>query len=195
MAGKFEGKGTIGMTDSMKPTLIWQTRERNGKHVEVPFMTFKMHTEDYTRAMVASEDGTKRRQREVVQVILQEDQRSQNLFKRLAAGRKVLVRGRLTHRPNIGKTKDGNAIAYPNPVVYLDTLEFLDEPIEYAANRVLNVLRTEAELINDEQSTQMLAAITKYAETLRTEIDERIPKSSQQQANSEPSDPDDLGLQ
>ena len=197
MAGRVELKGTIGNSDNMKPTMIWQTKVRNGKTVEVPFITFRMWAEDYTKAMRVDDDGTRRRERTVVQVILPEDQRGQNQFKVLAAGRKVIVKGRLTHRPNIGETRDGNTVPYANPVVYLDSFEFLDNPPVQTVERLLNVLQSECEVISDEQNTQYLAAFKKYYSTLRATVDERITKDNtthQKHADSEPSDPDDLGM-
>jgi len=145
--------------------------------------------------MITTDDGSKRRAREVVQVILPEDQRGQNLFQRLAAGRRVLVKGRLTHRPNIGQTKDGNTVAYPNPVVYMDSLEFLDEPLLNVAERVFNILQAECELINDEQKTQFLASLKTYEAKLRSTNEERTVRGTQQENVTKESDnPDDIGF-
>ena len=207
MAGRFEGKGIIGNSDNMKPNMIWQTKERNGKQVKVPFITFRMWTDDFTKAMITTDDGQKRRSRDVVQVILPEDQRGQNLFKRLAAGRRVLVRGRLTYRPNAIQGKENESMffldetgdkvwvnVYANPVVYLDSLEFLDEPLEQISYRVLNILQAECELINDEQKTQFLAALKEYEATLRKTNEDRVIKNSIHQENvtAKSDDPDSI---
>jgi len=198
MAGRIEIKGTIGNSANMIPTMIWQTKERQGKYVKVPFITFRMWAEDYTKAMIVGDDGTKRKPRSVVQVILPEDQRGQNMFNILAAGRKLIVKGRLTHRPNVGQTRDGDTVAYPNPVIYLDSFEFLDDPPVQVVERLLNVLQGECEVISDEQNTQYLAAFKSYYETLRSTVDERVVKEGstyQKQSVQESSNPDDLGLQ
>lgn len=218
MAGRIEVKGVIGNSNNMKPTCIWQTRERNGKYTKVPFMTFRMWAENYTKAMITGEDGTKRRARDVVQIILPETERGQNLFKLLAGGRRVIVRGRLTHRPNevldakkleaaldnYRQHKDletcNNEIlqaitSYPNPVIYLDSLEFMDEPPLLVAQRLLNTLQTECNEINDEQNAQYYAAIKKHFDTMRTEVNERnVRGTTQENLNDEIDDPDQMDL-
>ena len=192
MAGKIEAIGVIGKKDNMKPTKRWVVRQRNGKHVKVPFMSFRMWAEDYTQAMEILEDGSKRRKNEVMQVILPENQRGEDMFKPLAAGRKVLVRGRLTHRPNVGQDKDGNTIAYPNPVIYVDSITFMDEPPLMVIKRMLGTLQADCNVINDEQVEQYMNAFKEHFKNLSRTIDQT--KTVQENITQETDDPDQLDL-
>ena len=180
MAGRVELKGQIGTNKNMLPTRIVQDNGRK-------YMFFKMWSDNYAKARIEDNNGNKRYQRDAVQVVLPENAHGEKLFEILAGGRKVLVKGRLTHRPNIGTTKSGEQVAYANPVVYLETLEFLDEPPKSAAKRFLDVLQSECNVINDEQKDTMMAAFVKHHDSLRVEKDNTTPQMS-----DEPEDLEDI---
>jgi len=182
MAGRVELKGQIGTNKNMLPTRIEQPNGRT-------YMYFKMWADNYAKARQEDTNGTKRYQRDAVQVVLPENEHGKKLFNILAGGRKVLVKGRQTHKPNIGTNKQGEQVAYANPVVYLETIEFLDEPPKNAAKRFLDVLQAECQVINDEQKLTMLTAFNEYQDTLRVEKDNNPPTD---EGSDEPSDPDNL---
>jgi len=178
MAGRVEVKGQIGTAKNMVPTRIEQ---ENGR----VYMFFKMFADNYAKARFEDNNGTKRYQRDAVQVVLPETKHGHRLFEVLAGGRKVMVRGRLTHRPNIGTNKDGEQVAYANPVVYLETLEFLDEPPKNAAKRFLDILQSECNVINDEQKDTMMAAFATYQDSLKSDTPTK-------QNADEPEDQEDI---
>jgi len=220
MAGRVKVKGVIGNTHYMKPHMIWETKERQGEKKKVPFITFKMWADDYTLPLIQGNNGKQRYDRSPIQVILPESQRGISLFKNLAAGRHVLIYGKLTHRPNsvldqekaqaaldaFTKDKDYKkyeiatkeaTTVYANPVIYMEDIEFLDEQPLYVAERVINVLKGECNVITDEQANQYFSAFEKYWEGLRKTTEERIveDKTTKTEPVPEPTDPDDLGLQ
>lgn len=175
---KAEAKGQIGTAKNMLPV------DRNG------FQSFRMWAEDETKAMVIREDGSTYRPREVVQVVLPDDERGQRLFSSLWGGRKVLVKGRLTNRPNTAKNSKGEEIHYVNPVIYLDSLEFLDENPESTGRRVIEVLR-ERGTINDETANVLKISFKDHLSSLRTTVEDQATKNS---PSAPETDVNDLGL-
>jgi hypothetical protein len=172
---KAEAKGQIGTAKNMLPV------EKNG------FRSFRMWADDETKAMVVREDGSKYRPREIVQVVLPNDERGQKLFNSLWGGRKVLVKGRLTSRPNSAKNAKGELVSYANPVIYLDTLEFLDENPESVGRRVIEVLR-ERGTINDELANTLTQSFKTHLASLHVSVED------QSQHDADPVDTNDLGL-
>jgi hypothetical protein len=174
MAGRVELKGQIGTQKNMLPT---EFKTANGR----VFKTFKMWAENYCKAPTTNDNGNRRFQRSPVQVVVPNNERGEKLMKLLRGGRRIMVKGRLDFAPNIGTNKDGEQVPYANPRVYMENLEFMDEPPASAAERVLNTL-LECSAINDEQKNQMMAAFNNHQETLQgntsetsEEIDEDVP--------------------
>jgi predicted nucleic-acid-binding protein len=209
MAGRIEVRGSIGTSDNMKPTEIL------GKGN--PFRTFRMWAEDLVRTPEPREGGNSYRPTTVVQVILPDGQRGENIFKALAGGRRVIVKGRLSFRPNVSLNTDGCKVIierflkseikstsalisnleakikeekkiFPNPTIMLETIEFLDEQPEHAAERVINTLVNNCEVISHEQGNEFIAALKEHYSSSKNKINERVTKTI---AND---DPDDLGL-
>ena len=175
---KAEAKGQIGTAKNMLPV------NHNG------FRSYRMWADDETKAMVTREDGSKYRPREVVQVILSDDERGQKLFNSLWGGRKVLVKGRLTYRPNTAKNSKGEEVHYVNPVIYLDSLEFLDENPESTGRRVIEVLR-ERGTINDETANTLRTSFKDHLSSLRAMVEDQATKNS---PSASETDVNDLGL-
>ena len=166
MAGRWEGKGTIGLKDHMLPRIDWRERTRNGKVSRYPFMRFGMFAENYAAPMKQLEDGKSVRPKSYYQIILPETKRGEAIFENLYGGRRVMVRGRLDWQENKVE-KDGVITVYRNPIVRLDSIDFLDENPAYAGSRILGILRNHCEVINEDQEQQFLAAYQSYMKTLR----------------------------
>jgi hypothetical protein len=186
---KVELKGTIGTSKNMIPTCREQTRQRSGKYVNVKFMSFRMWTEDRTR-FITDENGIRRRPNKVVQVILPENERGEKIFRHLAGGRRVLVSGRLTHRPNTGKDKDGKTVSYPNPTVYMDEIDFLDEEPRRQPLKFLEKMMEEG-LVNDDTRDKMMTAWENHIETLRAVV---ASSSSPSEDSKISNDPDEMDI-
>jgi hypothetical protein len=172
---KAEAKGQIGTAKNMLPV------NKNG------FRSFRMWADDETKSMIEREDGSKYRPREIVQVVLPNDERGEKLFNSLWGGRKVLVKGRLTSRPNSAKNTKGELVHYSNPVIYMDTLEFLDENPESTSRRVIETLR-ERGTINDELAYTLTQSFKAHLASLRATVEDQAKQ------DAEPADANDLGL-
>lgn len=165
MPGRVKLKGQIGTQENMMPKAI---KLESGKTL----YTFKMWAEDYTKAPQVLDNGSKRFQRSPVQVILPDNERGKKLFKLLVGGRKIMVEGRLGFAPNIGTNKDGEQVAYPNPRVYFESLEFMDEPPMNAAERVLTTLQADCKVLSDDQKEQLVAAYQNHLTSTQKVVDD-----------------------
>jgi hypothetical protein len=163
---RVEVQGQIGF-GNMKPIKKTILKERGDGHEESSFMSFRMFTDDYSKPMVVGPDGQRRRPRMVIQVILPNDDRNAKLFQHLYSGRRVLVRGNLSHRPNEATDKNGKKVIYVNPTIRLDSLQFLDRAPGEEAKKVVSDLCERLELISADQAKEFLGALNIYYTSLR----------------------------
>ena len=112
---KGEFTGTIGR-ENMAPKEIWvdDAEAEGGKR---PWRFFSVFVDN-------NQQGT----REVVQVTIPNTKRGEKLFKAASAGRRIFVRGRLSHKPKVATNREGKHVAYENTQIKGDELYFLDTP-------------------------------------------------------------------
>ncbi len=163
MSMKATIQGVIGH-GNLRPICTKQMKNRQGKGtVETKFMRFSMFCEDFTRgAVVNPKTGRTERPKEIIQVILPETDRGENIFKILEPGRMVQVTGRLRFEPamSVGK-EDGKQHVYANARIYMDELTFLDSPLSAQMNRCASVL-VAAAAISEEQSKEFVTKVNQY---------------------------------
>jgi hypothetical protein len=140
-------QGIIG-NGGMKPMITWDWKERRNRQngqmerKRVPFIRFSMLCEDTTKEPKFNPaTGREQRPREIVQVILPENDRGLKLFQSLAPGRLVQVDGRLTHQPSVGKNSQGEQVLYANTKVYMRELTFMDSPIDRQIDRLVSLMK------------------------------------------------------
>ena len=130
--------GMISSFETMKPTK--RIVERDGK--KKTYYSFKM-------SEFGAGEGT-----EAIQVFINDDERGQKLFESLSSGRRVLVEGWLTQRPN-STVKDNNIVTYVNNIVNASRITFLDQPKSKVFESILSGLEKDKDtdilgkLIND----------------------------------------------
>lgn len=133
--------GNLGPIQSM------ETRERNGAQVQEPFRRCHVFVTDRFATPRVMEDGSTRPASQMVQLIFNSGPRHEKVFGWLRAGRQISFRGQLSHRPRVEKLKDQvdeqgqpRARAHANPVIYVEQIDFLDQPVEAHADRFLQAL-------------------------------------------------------
>jgi hypothetical protein len=175
---RVEAKGRVGTSDNMKP----QAREFKDGSIALWFRMFC----DIGKRDASVPDP-------VLEVILPSNERGQKIFAILKAnsGRKVFVRGYLTHNAN-SVVKDGKTINYPNPICRLEQLEFMDDAPSAVGKSVINTLVDTGALTKD-MAEQCLAAWNKNLAAWS----EKTAKQAETKADAAPpenTNPDDLSL-
>lgn len=199
MSHKSEIIGIIG-GGSMKPTMTRQWKQRGQQMKAVDFTRFSMFVEDMTKRAEFNQDtGRKERPREVIQVILPEDERGSNLFKYLSPGRRVMVEGNLTHRAAVGTNRKGEKLIYANLKLYSRKLTFLGSPRDQEVERNINLLH-EIKAVSEEEMVRLQTAAKEHFEKMALEdpprefIDETAgiskPDAEKAKATVEAGDPD-----
>lgn len=193
-------QGIIG-DGGMKPTITWDWQDRmnpkTGKteSTRVPFIRFQMLCEDTTkRAVFNPTTGREQRPREIVQVILPENDRGLKIFKTLAPGRIVQIEGRMTFRPNTGTDSNGNAVSYANPKIYMSELTYLDSPVEKQVDRLVAIMKdckveVNNSTIDDQMGDVIKTSILSYLASKREHYGEPH-KIVDNTTNNDPNSPD-----
>ena len=138
--------GIVAGGDNLIPTSTQQERERNGETRIVYFVRFNVWTEDQTKwePDPNGPEGSRRRPRTLVQVILPEEPERHKVFHFIEPGRRVLCSGNLTHRPGVGRPgTDGKSEIFPNPRLYVGSngVQLLDSQWSVTAGRVVNFMQ------------------------------------------------------
>ncbi len=156
----FKGAGIIGDA-GMKPTITWDWKERRNRQTgqmerkRVPFIRFSMLCEDQTQRPEPNPvSGRMQRPREIVQVILPENERGLKLFQSLSPGRLIYIEGRQTHKPSVGKNGQGEQVLYANTKVYMSELMFMDSPPDKQVERLVGMMVTSELEINGQKITE-----------------------------------------
>lgn len=140
--------GTIAK-DRLRPTKTIQWKKRNGEWAKVPFVRFHIWAEGRTRPQGQNGNDQERRPRQLIQIILPEQENRHRVFEFLAPSRQVLVSGDIIHRPGFGTSgTNGQARAYANPICYAQQVQLLDSQPTSTANRVIDRM-VEANIIDE----------------------------------------------
>jgi len=141
-----------------------------------PFMRFQMFVPDETRPLDPKNSS---RPSQVYKVIL----RNEKLFKYLIPGRQVLIEGRLGHEAR-ALVKNDDLIAYPNPTVQMDRLQFLSPQEDVQLERSLNRL-AKLDIMDKE-------AAKDYTVRARKAIMEQYEKEPPQRYSNKPTTPPEV---
>jgi hypothetical protein len=149
---------------SLCPKKTPQVRKRNGEKKVVYFVRFHIWAEKQNRWEKDPKDENKRRRpKELVQVILPENEGQHNVFDWLEPGRKVLVEGDHDHRPGFGKPKDGSMTAFANPIIFAGSrgVQLLDSQWSVTASRVINFLQKQ-NMLEEDKANEITSMVEDY---------------------------------
>jgi len=170
-------EGTIGFDENMKATKEYNIQKRNDKDVKVPFMRFRMFADNNGNSKTT-----------VYQVILPDNKFGESIFPYLLSGRRISVEGSLFHNPKVGYTKEGNPVAYANPTIRLEKINFLDMHPSKVADKFLNKMQ-ELNQITDEQRLQFETVWNDEVEKLKPIIKENAQEKVMNEiADSDPNE-------
>ena len=154
--------GTIGR-DHMAPTEVYVTDKKTGE--ERLFRKFSIFVDN------KYQQGN----RQVLKVIIPNNNYGEKMFKALAPGRRVEVEGVIYHKPRAVE-KDGELKAYENAEMQMSMLHFMDTPLRGQRDWVLNTL-LENGAIDKEMYEDYHEVITQRIE-LGKNLDQNDPFSS-----------------
>lgn len=160
----------------MKPT---STESQNGGK---SMLRFQMSVADETKP--PNED--KSRPTQIYQVNLG----SENLFKYITPGRRVLIDGRLTHRPRAVVNGSNELTAYPNPVVQMDHLHFLTPQEDVQLERTLDKLANLGVITEDAAKEHTVKARQAIMARYEEDPPQRHVKNNTSNESPDPDHPD-----
>jgi len=180
---KSEIVGIIGK-DGLGPMTTWNKRERNGEMVDVPFRRFSIFYEDLTKKPELNKvTGRDERPREILQVVLPENERGAKILQYCRPGRKVQVKGPIRISPRTASDRDGNVKTYANAQCYMREIEFMDSPPEAMAKRALGILVASG-AIDEDTSKKHLESVNAYLAS------QQEPSNSTKSEDPDPDSPD-----
>jgi hypothetical protein len=177
-------RGIIGSRDWQKPTEKWITNKKGEKTRINYFVLLCQNT-------MAGKDQNGYFPQEQVTVYLPQGEAGRKVFKKLTAGRRVLVKGPLQMKPRVSNT---NGDVFANPEIQAQEIEFLDQPLNRTISSFMRnftesssalteiLIKIREEVINVENFPEELTramtdfAVSQYHEG-RTILDEEgVPK-------------------
>ena len=158
---------------------------------DIKMMRFTLICNDYSKPQyVDKETNKKKYQKLFLEVYMPRTKYGASMFDNLAADRYVEVHGNMFTNAKIGKTQEGEEKAYGNLSIQLESLVFLDEPVEWQARKIFNILQDKElvgdKAISDETCALYMSTIKKFADSMKGTVTQ---DSAQETPNGDPEEP------